>query len=161
MMQDFFLAFSDAGCYLCIQPCIPSANERRHLLRTASRMMKKKLVVSTGAGISAESGITTFRDAGGLWEQYPVMDVASATGFRRNPALIHKFYNERRHQLLEAQPNAAHLALHELEKYYDVYVITQNVDDLHERAGSSKVVHLHGELMNCDYRQDFHCHRHR
>jgi len=110
-------------------------------------MTKKKLVVSTGAGISAESGITTFRDAGGLWEQYPVMDVASASGFRRNPALIHRFYNERRHQLLEAQPNAAHLALHELEKYYDVYVITQNVDDLHERAGSSKVVHLHGELM--------------
>lgn len=110
-------------------------------------MSKKKLVISTGAGISAESGITTFRDAGGLWEQYPVMDVASATGFRRNPALIHKFYNERRHQLVEAQPNAAHLALAALEEEYDVYVITQNVDDLHERAGSSKVLHLHGELM--------------
>lgn len=109
--------------------------------------MKQKLVVSTGAGMSAESGLTTFRDAGGLWEQYPVMDVASATGFRRNPALIHKFYNERRHQLVNARPNAAHIALHDLEKYYDVYVITQNVDDLHERAGSSHVIHLHGELM--------------
>ena len=108
---------------------------------------KKRLVVSTGAGISAESGITTFRDAGGLWEQYPVMDVASATGFRRNPALIHKFYNERRHQLLLAEPNAAHRALHDLERFYEVYVITQNVDDLHERAGSTHVVHLHGELM--------------
>lgn len=110
-------------------------------------MTKKKLVVSTGAGMSAESGITTFRDAGGLWEQYPVMDVASATGFRRNPALIHKFYNERRRQLLEVSPNSAHVALHQLEQFYDVYVITQNVDDLHERAGSSKVIHLHGELM--------------
>lgn len=109
--------------------------------------MKKKLVVSTGAGMSAESGLTTFRDAGGLWEQYPVMDVASATGFRRNPALIHQFYNERRRQLLKAQPNAAHYALHDLERYFDVYVITQNVDDLHERAGSSRVTHLHGELM--------------
>lgn len=110
-------------------------------------MIKKKLVVSTGAGMSAESGITTFRDAGGLWEQYPVMDVASATGFRRNPALIHEFYNERRRQLLEAQPNSAHLALKALERYFDVYVITQNVDDLHERAGSTNVTHLHGELM--------------
>ena len=109
--------------------------------------MKKKLVISTGAGISAESGITTFRDAGGLWEQYPVMDVCSAEGFARNPALVHKFYNERRHQLLTCQPNDAHRALVELEKWYDVYVITQNVDDLHERAGSSRVLHLHGELM--------------
>ncbi len=110
-------------------------------------MNKPRLVVSTGAGISAESGITTFRDAGGLWENYPVMDVASADGFRRNPELIHKFYNERRRALLDAQPNAAHKALVELEKYYDVWIITQNVDDLHERAGSSKVIHLHGELM--------------
>lgn len=108
---------------------------------------KPKLVVSTGAGISAESGITTFRDAGGLWEQYPVMDVASADGFRRNPALIHRFYNERRNQLAQVQPNAAHRALRELEDRFDVYVITQNVDDLHERAGSSKVTHLHGELL--------------
>lgn len=107
----------------------------------------KKLVVSTGAGISAESGITTFRDAGGLWENYPVMDVASHDGFLRNPALIHKFYNERRAQLAEVEPNAAHRGLVELEKYFDVNVITQNVDDLHERAGSKNVLHLHGELM--------------
>lgn len=107
---------------------------------------KLKLVISTGAGISAESGIRTFRDADGLWENYPVMDVASADGFRRNPALIHQFYNERRAQLGQAQPNAAHTGLRELEKYFDVYVITQNVDDLHERAGSKKILHLHGEL---------------
>ncbi len=110
-------------------------------------MVKKKLVVSTGAGISAESGISTFRDADGLWENYPVMQVASADGFRRDPELVHRFYNERRKALLNAQPNAAHRALVELEKDYDVYVITQNVDDLHERAGSSKILHLHGELM--------------
>lgn len=109
--------------------------------------MKKKLVISSGAGISAESGITTFRDAGGLWENYPVMDVASADGFARNPALIHQFYNNRRKQLVKCEPNAAHKALVELEKWYDVYVITQNVDNLHEKAGSSKVLHLHGELM--------------
>lgn len=109
--------------------------------------MKKKLVISTGAGISAESGITTFRDAGGLWENYPVMDVASADGFARNPALIHEFYNARRRQLFEVEPNAAHRAIVELEQWYDVNVITQNVDDLHERAGSSSVLHLHGELM--------------
>lgn len=107
----------------------------------------KKLVISTGAGISAESGIRTFRDADGLWENYPVMDVASADGFRRDPALVHQFYNERRHQLLAAEPNAAHRGLVELERLFEVYVITQNVDDLHERAGSSHVLHLHGELM--------------
>lgn len=109
--------------------------------------MKKKLVISTGAGMSAESGISTFRDAGGLWENYPVMDVASATGFRRNPALVHQFYNARRRQLLDVSPNAGHRALVELEKDYDVYIITQNVDNLHERAGSANVLHLHGELM--------------
>ena len=108
---------------------------------------KPILVISSGAGISAESGIRTFRDADGLWENYPVMDVASADGFRRNPELVHQFYNERRHQLINAKPNDAHRILAELEKDYDVYVITQNVDDLHERAGSSKVLHLHGELM--------------
>lgn len=97
--------------------------------------------------MSAESGIATFRDAGGLWENYPVMDVASADGYRRNPALVHEFYNKRRAELLKAEPNAGHKALAELEKLYDVYVITQNVDDLHERAGSSRVLHLHGELM--------------
>lgn len=112
-------------------------------------MEKRKpiLVVSTGAGISAESGLKTFRDADGLWENYPVMDVASADGFRRNPELVHRFYNERRRQLLAAQPNEAHRILVELEKDYEVYVITQNVDDLHERAGSGNVLHLHGELM--------------
>ncbi|MDE6342982.1 MAG: NAD-dependent deacylase [Muribaculaceae bacterium] len=110
-------------------------------------MEKKKLVISSGAGISAESGISTFRDAGGLWENYPVMDVASADGFRRNPALVHEFYNQRRRALLEAEPNAAHRALVDLEKDYDVWIITQNVDDLHERAGSKNVLHLHGELM--------------
>lgn len=109
--------------------------------------MKKKLVVSTGAGISAESGISTFRDAGGLWENYPVMEVASADGFRRNPELIHRFYNQRRKALADALPNAAHKALVDLEKDYDVYIITQNVDNLHERAGSKNVLHLHGELM--------------
>ena len=108
---------------------------------------KPILVVSTGAGISAESGISTFRDAGGLWENYPVMEVASADGFRRNPELIHRFYNERRKALVTALPNDAHRALVDLEKDYDVYIITQNVDDLHERAGSSNVLHLHGELM--------------
>ena len=110
-------------------------------------MSKKKLVISSGAGISAESGIKTFRDADGLWENYPVMDVASHEGYLRNPALIHKFYNERRLQLQDAEPNAAHLGLVELEKDFDVRVITQNVDNLHERAGSSSVLHLHGELM--------------
>ena len=110
-------------------------------------MKKPVLVVSSGAGISAESGIRTFRDADGLWENYPVMQVASADGFRRDPELVHKFYNERRRDLLKAQPNAAHKALVDLEKDFDVYVITQNVDDLHERAGSKNVLHLHGELM--------------
>lgn len=110
-------------------------------------MDKKKLVISTGAGMSAESGINTFRDSGGLWENYNVMDVASADGFRRNPALIHEFYNARRRELLKAEPNAGHRGLVDLEKDFDVYVITQNVDNLHERAGSSHVLHLHGELM--------------
>lgn len=109
--------------------------------------MKKKLVISTGAGMSAESGISTFRDAGGLWENYPVMEVASHDGFLRNPALIHKFYNDRRKQLVLAEPNEGHRAIVGLEKDFDVYVITQNVDDLHERAGSKSVLHLHGELM--------------
>lgn len=109
--------------------------------------MKKKIVISTGAGISKESGISTFREADGLWENYPVMEVCSATGFRRNPALVHEFYNERRRQLMTCKPNAAHRGLVELEKDFDVQVITQNVDDLHERAGSSNILHLHGELM--------------
>lgn len=105
------------------------------------------MVVLTGAGMSAESGISTFRDSGGMWDKYPVMDVASADGFRRNPALVHEFYNTRRRELLEVEPNAGHLGLHELEKFYDVRIVTQNVDNLHERAGSTSVLHLHGELM--------------
>lgn len=107
----------------------------------------KKIVISTGAGMSAESGISTFRDAGGLWEKYPVMQVANADGFRADPELVHRFYNERRHQLLDARPNPGHYTLVDLEKNFDVRIITQNVDDLHERAGSSSVLHLHGELM--------------
>jgi NAD-dependent deacetylase len=107
----------------------------------------KRLVFLTGAGISAESGITTFRDSGGLWEQYPVMQVASIEGYEKDPALVIKFYNERRRQLLEVQPNDAHRLVAELERQYDVTVVTQNVDNLHEQAGSSKVIHLHGELM--------------
>lgn len=109
--------------------------------------MKKKLVFSTGAGMSAESGISTFRDADGLWENYPVMQVCSADGFEANPALVHQFYNDRRRQLLTVKPNEGHNIIASLEDDYDVYVITQNVDDLHERAGSHKVLHLHGELM--------------
>lgn len=105
------------------------------------------LVVLTGAGVSAESGISTFRDSGGLWDKYPVMDVASADGFARNPALVHEFYNTRRRELLTVEPNDAHRAIAELEKWYDVDVITQNVDNLHERGGSTRVLHLHGELM--------------
>ena len=104
-------------------------------------------LISTGAGMSAESGISTFRDAGGLWENYPVMQVCSADGFRANPALVHEFYNARRRQLIGCKPNGGHYGLVDLERDYDVYVITQNVDDLHERAGSSRVLHLHGELM--------------
>jgi NAD-dependent deacetylase len=106
----------------------------------------KKLVVLSGAGISAESGIKTFRDAGGLWEGHDVMEVASPEGWAKNRALVLDFYNQRRKQLFEVEPNDGHRALVELEKYYDVEIITQNVDDLHERAGSSKVLHLHGEL---------------
>jgi NAD-dependent deacetylase len=106
----------------------------------------KKIVVLTGAGISAESGIRTFRDSGGLWENHRVEDVATPEAWRRNPGLVLEFYNQRRKQLLEASPNAGHLALAQLEQKYDVQIITQNVDDLHERAGSSRVLHLHGEL---------------
>ena len=106
----------------------------------------KKVVILSGAGISAESGISTFRDSGGLWEQYDVMDVASAPGWKKNPALVLDFYNQRRAQLANVEPNRAHLDIAALEKDFDVVVITQNVDNLHERAGSSKVIHLHGEL---------------
>lgn len=108
--------------------------------------MKKRLVVLTGAGISAESGIRTFRDMGGLWEEYDVMEVASIQAWEKNMDLVINFYNERRKQLLECHPNAAHYALAELEQFFDVQIITQNIDDLHERAGSTNVLHLHGEL---------------
>jgi len=107
----------------------------------------KNVVVLTGAGISAESGISTFRDAGGLWDGYDFKEVASPEGWRKNPALVLDFYNKRRAQLLEVKPNYAHEALVDLEKKYHVQIITQNIDDLHERAGSSKVLHLHGELL--------------
>lgn len=106
----------------------------------------KKLVVLTGAGMSAESGISTFRDSGGLWEKYPVDDVATPEGWHRDPSLVLDFYNQRRKQLLDVQPNAGHVALAGLENKYDVRIITQNVDNLHERAGSTHVLHLHGEL---------------
>lgn len=106
----------------------------------------KRLAVLTGAGVSAESGFATFRDAGGLWEQYDVNDVASIEGWYRNRQLVLQFYNERRAQLKDAKPNAAHLSIARLEESYHVDVITQNVDNLHERAGSTHVVHLHGEL---------------
>ncbi len=107
----------------------------------------KKVVLLTGAGMSAESGLSTFRDAGGLWENYPVQQVASHEGWLADPALVTGFYNARRRELLKASPNEGHRLVASLEEKYDVTVVTQNVDNLHERAGSSKVIHLHGELM--------------
>jgi NAD-dependent deacetylase len=109
--------------------------------------MKPKIVILTGAGISAESGIQTFRGAGGLWEGHRIEDVASPEGWRKDRELVLHFYNLRRAQLLTVQPNDGHKALVDLEKNYDVTIITQNIDDLHERAGSSRVIHLHGELL--------------
>ena len=106
----------------------------------------KKLVFLTGAGISAESGITTFRDAGGLWEQYPVMQVASIEGYRQDPALVIDFYNQRRRQLTTVEPNQAHLLVAQLQERFEITVVTQNIDNLHERAGSRHIIHLHGEL---------------
>ncbi|KJJ39101.1 SIR2 family NAD-dependent protein deacylase [Aequorivita vladivostokensis] len=106
-----------------------------------------KIAVLTGAGVSAESGIKTFRDSDGLWEGHDVMEVASPEGFERNPKVVLDFYNQRRKQLLTVKPNAAHFALADLEKNHDVTIITQNVDDLHERAGSTNLIHLHGELL--------------
>lgn len=107
----------------------------------------KKLVVLSGAGMSADSGLKTFRDSGGLWEGHDVMQVASPEGYSKNPELVLEFYNQRRRQLKSASPNAGHRALASLESYYEVSIITQNVDDLHERAGSTQVLHLHGELL--------------
>ena len=109
-------------------------------------MKKTKIVVLTGAGVSAESGVSTFRDSNGLWENYKVEDVASIEGWYRDPALVLEFYNARRAQLAQVKPNAAHIAIASLEQDYDVTVVTQNVDNLHERAGSTKIIHLHGEL---------------
>ena len=108
--------------------------------------MKKKLVVLTGAGMSAESGIRTFRDSGGLWEEYDVTEVATPMAWWKNRDLVLRFYNERRRQLADCKPNGGHIGLAKLEKYFDVRIITQNIDNLHERAGSTKVLHLHGEL---------------
>jgi NAD-dependent deacetylase len=109
--------------------------------------MKQKITVLSGAGMSADSGIKTFRDANGLWEGHDVTEVASPEGFAQNPDLVLNFYNQRRRQLLNVVPNPGHFALADLEKYYQVDIVTQNVDDLHERAGSTRVMHLHGELL--------------
>lgn len=114
----------------------------------------KKLVVLSGAGMSQESGIRTFRDMGGLWEEYDIMEVATPEAWERNPKLVMQFYNDRRKQLYECEPNAGHLGLAELEENYDIEIITQNVDDLHERAGSSNVLHLHGELKKVRSQKD-------
>jgi len=108
--------------------------------------MRKKLVVLSGSGVSAESGISTFRDSDGLWESYNVMEVASIEGWYQNPELVIDFYNQRRKQLAGVEPNDAHKIISKLEEFYDVTIVTQNVDDLHERAGSTQIIHLHGEL---------------
>ncbi len=110
-------------------------------------MTKQKIVVLTGAGISAESGIQTFRDSGGLWEGFDINEVATPEGWNKNQELVLEFYNQRRKNVREAQPNAAHFSLVKLEEKYDVQIITQNIDDLHERAGSANIIHLHGEIM--------------
>lgn len=117
-------------------------------------MSKKKLIVLTGAGISAESGLKTFRDSDGLWEGYDIEEVATATAWRRNPALVQEFYNMRRKHVGEAAPNTAHYGLAALEQDFDVHIITQNIDDLHERAGSTKVLHLHGEIFKMRSERD-------
>src|SRR3990172_11690353 len=110
-------------------------------------MAKKKIVVFTGAGISAESGLKTFRDSGGLWEEFNVEKVATPEAWEQDPKMVTDFYNKRRKQVMDAKPNAAHHAIVELEKKFEVHVITQNIDDLHERAGSKKILHLHGEII--------------
>ena len=119
--------------------------------------MKKKLVVLSGAGISAESGLKTFRDSDGLWEGYDVNEVATPRGWRKNPALVLDFYNMRRRNVRDALPNAAHLGLAVLEEFFDVQIMTQNIDDLHERAGSTKVLHLHGEIFKMRSELDESC----
>jgi NAD-dependent deacetylase len=119
-------------------------------------MGKKKLIVLTGAGISAESGLKTFRDSDGLWEGYEIEDVATPRAWKKNPQLVLEFYNYRRGEVAKAQPNAAHIGLAELQNDFDVHIITQNIDDLHERAGAKKVLHLHGEIfkMRCEKFED-------
>lgn len=124
-------------CSLILSNCI---------IMFGSKSKKKHVVVFTGAGVSADSGISTFRDADGLWDNYRIEDVCTAEAIVRNRELVIDFYNQRRREVLEKEPNAAHLAIAELEKYFDVDVITQNIDNLHERAGSSKITHLHGEI---------------
>lgn len=117
-------------------------------------MSKKKLVVLTGAGISAESGLKTFRDSDGLWEGYDINEVATATAWRKNPELVLEFYNMRRKNVKDAKPNAAHYGLAALQNNFDVYVVTQNIDDLHERAGTKNVLHLHGEILKMRSEKD-------
>lgn len=119
-------------------------------------MQKKKLVVLTGAGISAESGLRTFRDSDGLWEGYQIEDVATPSAWQKNPQLVLDFYNYRRKDVLNAQPNAAHIGLAELENEFDVTIITQNIDDLHERSGSTNILHLHGEILKMRSERDEH-----
>jgi len=119
-------------------------------------MSKQKLVVLTGAGISAESGLRTFRDSDGLWEGYNIEDVATPRAWKKNPQLVLDFYNYRRKNVLDAKPNAAHFGLAELEKDFDVTIITQNIDDLHERAGSTNVMHLHGEILKMRSERSLH-----
>lgn len=119
-------------------------------------MSKKKIVVLTGAGMSAESGLRTFRDGDGLWEEHRVEDVATPEAWQRDRSLVQRFYNERRRSVLAAQPNAGHKGLASLEAHYDVHIITQNIDDLHERAGSTKVMHLHGEILTMRSERDKH-----
>ena len=125
-----------------------------HNEQLKTNKIKKHLVILSGAGMSAESGINTFRDADGLWEGYDVMEVASPQGFKANPELVLDFYNQRRRQLLNVKPNTAHLDLAELENDHKVTIVTQNVDDLHERAGSTNVIHLHGELFKARSTED-------
>jgi NAD-dependent deacetylase len=115
---------------------------------------KPKLVILSGAGISAESGLGTFRDAGGLWDQYDINEVATPEAWERNPELVLDFYNKRRELVIQAEPNAAHKSLVNLERYFDVDIVTQNIDDLHERAGSTSILHLHGEILKAQCSQD-------
>lgn len=115
---------------------------------------KTKIVVLSGAGISAESGLGTFRDKGGLWDEHDINDVATPEAWTKNPQLVLDFYNKRRELVIEAEPNEAHLSLAQLEKYFDVHIVTQNIDDLHERAGSTQILHLHGEILNAQCSDD-------